>query len=37
MAVADGEAEHGGNGKKKLKKETKALEIKEEARRREGI
>ncbi len=30
MAVADGEAEHGGNGKKKLKKlkkTTKALEI----------
>jgi hypothetical protein len=33
--LADGEAEHGGgNGKKKLKKKIKALEIKEEARRR---
>ena len=25
--MADGEAEHGGNGKKKLKKKTKAVEI----------
>ena len=32
--LADGEAEHSGNGKKKLKKKIKALEIKEEARRR---
>ena len=32
--LADGEAEHGGNGKKKLKKKIKALEIKEDARRR---
>ena len=32
--LADGEAEHGGSGKKKLKKKIKALEIKAEARRR---
>merc|ERR1740133_826794 len=33
--LADGEAEHGGNGKKKLKKKIKVMQIKKEARRRQ--
>merc|ERR1711865_927457 len=32
--LADADSEHGGNGKKKLKKKIKVLEIKKEARRR---